>query len=175
MCWIKQKNRWKNSETAFSGVFLQRFWVLFSIVSFRLKYLCVVLNVPVWSTAMQHAIHPTTRKWFCRCLIHNNSDRFSSAIKNRLAPFDAIEFECKLQSFSHTSDRDQAKERKDCFFIPPSICIASEVERVDRQSLHSLCFRWHVDKLEFKGTNQQERHLFYDRSLRRLPSSENKS
>lgn len=30
--------------------------------------------------------------------------------------------------------------------------------------------RWHVDQLEFKGRNQTERFLFYDRSLRRLPS-----
>lgn len=31
-------------------------------------------------------------------------------------------------------------------------------------------FRWRVDKLEFKANNQPNRFLFYDRSLRRVPT-----
>ena len=38
--------------------------------------------------------------------------------------------------------------------------------RFDRFSL----FSWRVDKLEFKANNQPNRFLFYDRSLRRVPT-----
>ncbi|CAF2513391.1 unnamed protein product [Rotaria sp. Silwood2] len=34
----------------------------------------------------------------------------------------------------------------------------------------SLDDEWHVDKLEFKANNQPNRYLFYDRSLRRVPT-----
>ncbi|CAF1113148.1 unnamed protein product [Rotaria sordida] len=34
----------------------------------------------------------------------------------------------------------------------------------------SLDDEWHVDKLEFKSNNQPNRYLFYDRSLRRVPT-----
>ncbi|CAF1216600.1 unnamed protein product, partial [Rotaria sordida] len=33
---------------------------------------------------------------------------------------------------------------------------------------------WHVDKLEFKGSSQSQRFLFYDRALRRTSSSTEK-
>lgn len=36
--------------------------------------------------------------------------------------------------------------------------------------MNDLHFRWRVDKLEFKGSNQPNRYLFYDRSLRRVPT-----
>lgn len=41
-----------------------------------------------------------------------------------------------------------------------------------RRFFSSPCesFRWHVDKLEFKANNQPNRFLFYDRSLRRVPT-----
>ncbi|UJR08638.1 hypothetical protein I4U23_012897 [Adineta vaga] len=34
----------------------------------------------------------------------------------------------------------------------------------------SLDDEWHVDKLEFKANNQPNRFLFYDRTLRRVPT-----
>ncbi|CAF1518832.1 unnamed protein product, partial [Adineta ricciae] len=79
-----------------------------------------------------------------------------------MGDFDEDEIEEELAKALPSS-----KKRKLELEYEPVATKSKERLKHRRQASSNSTKAWHVDKLEFKGINQSERYMFYDRELRR--------